>query len=469
MSNSLKTKQLVVIGGGIGGYTAAIRAARSGLAVTLIEKEMLGGTCLNTGCIPTKSLLHQSHQFRNLANFAHFGVNEKAMNVDFSTVIRKKNEAVQKLVRGVASLVKLNKIKLIKGSAEFVDSNTLRVTENGELLKPDFIVIATGSETIIPPIPGVDSDGVVSSHGALAMTTLPRRVLIIGGGVIGVEFAQIFSDFRSEVTIIEKMHTLVSEEDIDVTEVLQKKLALQGIEIATSSEVVGISRVDGSIKVLYSSKSGDRELIVDTVLVAVGRRPRFKDLALERAGIDVNLGSVVTDEYCRTNVSHVYAVGDVRGGLLLAHKAAAEAECSVAHILGHSWSMATRVVPRAVYTSPEIAAVGLNEKQARSQYPNLKIGKFPFSASGKAITDEDVGGFVKILADGNTDQVVGISMIGVDATNLLGEATLAVQMELTLPALMETIHAHPTRTEALMEAAHDAYDGAAIHLPPRTH
>jgi len=192
------------------------------------------------------------------------------LNVDFSTVIRKKNEAVQKLVRGVASLVKLNKIKLIKGSAEFVDSNTLRVTENGEPLKPDFIVIATGSEAIIPPIPGVDSDGVVSSHGALSLTTLPRRVLIIGGGVIGVEFAQIFSDFRSEVTIIEKMHTLVSEEDIDVTEVLQKKLALQGIEIATSCEVVGISRVEGSIKVLYSSKSGDRELIVDTVLVAVG-------------------------------------------------------------------------------------------------------------------------------------------------------------------------------------------------------
>ncbi len=460
-------RHLVVIGGGIGGYTAAIRAAREGLAVTLIEAGALGGTCLNVGCIPTKSLLHQAHQFRQLAALTHFGVDPASLKVDFGVVMRKKDQAVQKLVRGVATLVKRNRITLVQGSAEFVDARTLRVRETGALLSADLIVIASGSEPIVPPIPGVELDGVVTNEGALALTTLPRRVLIIGGGVIGVEFAQIFSDLRVQVTVVEKMERLVPEEDADVTAVLQRSLARHDVDIVTGSSVSAIRRVDSGLSVSCSTPAGEREVVADCVLVAVGRRPRWKDLAPERAGITLQGGAIVTDDYCRTVVDHVYAVGDVRGGLLLAHKAAAEAECAVAHMLGQAWSMATRLVPRAVYTAPEIAAVGLTEAQARAQHPRLKIGRFPFSASGKAIASEDTDGFVKIMADGDTDQVVGIAMVGPDVTNLLGEATLVLQMELTLPALMETIHAHPTLTEALMEAAHDAFDGGAIHLPPR--
>ena len=463
-----RRQKLVVIGGGVGGYTAAIRAAREGLDVTLVESGELGGTCLNVGCIPTKSLLHQAKVFREAGTLGHFGVDPVGLSVAMGAVMGKKEEAVRKLVQGVNTLVRLNRITLVKGTAEFAAAKTVRIRETGALLEADVVIIASGSEPVMPPIPGVDLEGVVTSDGALAITVLPKRVLIVGGGVIGVEFAQIFNDFRVEVTVVEKLARLVAEEDVETAAVLQRCLARHGVDIVTGGTVQAIKRVDGQLAVRFSTPAGVRDVGVDLVLVAVGRKPRLKALALEQAGIAVHAGAIVTDDRCRTNVAHVYAVGDVRGGPLLAHKAAAEAECAVADIAGHPWSMAARIIPRAVYTMPEIAAAGLTEEEARRVHPNLKVGRFPFSASGKAITGGQVDGFVKVLADGETDQVVGITMVGPDVTNLLGEATLAVQMELTLPALMETIHAHPTLTEALMEAAHDAFDGGAIHLPPKT-
>ena len=460
-------KKLVVIGGGVGGYTAAIRAARDGLDVTLVERGELGGTCLNAGCIPTKSLLHQAQVFRQAGTLGHFGIDAARLTLAIGVVMGKKNEAVAKLVGGVNTLVRRNRIRLVKGTAEFTGPRTLRIRETGAALVADVVVIASGSEPVLPPIPGVDLEGVVTSDGALAISVLPRQVLIVGGGVIGVEFAQIFSDFRVQVTVVEKLERLVAEEDAETTAVLQRCLVRNGVDIVTGGTVQAIRRKGAQLAVGFSTAAGAREVTVDMVLVAVGRKPRLGELALDKAGIRVQGGAIQTDDRCRTNVAQVYAVGDVRGGLLLAHKAAAEAECAIADITGHPTTMTGRAIPRAVYTTPEIAAVGLTEAEARSTYPKLKVGRFPFSASGKAISTGHVEGFVKIVADGATDQVVGISMVGPDVTNLLGEATLAVQMELTLPALMETVHAHPTLTEALMEAAHDAYDGGAIHLPPR--
>ena len=460
-------KKLVDIGGGVGGYTAAIRAARDGLDVTLVECGELGGTCLNVGCIPTKSLLHQAQVFREAGTLGHFGIDPAGLTVALGAVMGKKNEAVNKLVGGVNTLVRRNRITLVKGSAEFTGPRTLRIRETGATLAADVVVIASGSEPVLPPIPGVDLEGVVTSDGALAISVLPRQVLIVGGGVIGVEFAQIFSDFRVPVTVVEKLERLVAEEDAETTAVLQRCLARNGVDIVTGGTVLAIRRKGAELAVGFSTAAGAREVTVDMVLVAVGRKPRLGELALDKAGIRVQGGAIQTDDRCRTNVAQVYAVGDVRGGLLLAHKAAAEAECAIADITGHPTTMTGRAIPRAVYTTPEIAAVGLTEAEARSTYPKLKVGRFPFSASGKAISTGHVEGFVKVMADGATDQVVGISMVGPDVTNLLGEATLAVQMELTLPALMETVHAHPTLTEALMEAAHDAYDGGAIHLPPK--
>ena len=460
-------KKLVVIGGGVGGYTAAIRAARDGLDVTLVERGELGGTCLNAGCIPTKSLLHQAQVFRQAGTLGHFGIDAARLTLAIGVVMGKKNEAVAKLVGGVNTLVRRNRIRLVKGTAEFTGPRTLRIRETGAALVADVVVIASGSEPVLPPIPGVDLEGVVTSDGALAISVLPRQVLIVGGGVIGVEFAQIFSDFRVQVTVVEKLERLVAEEDAETTAVLQRCLVRNGVDIVTGGTVQAIRRKGAQLAVGFSTAAGAREVTVDMVLVAVGRKPRLGELALDKAGIRVQGGAIQTDDRCRTNVAQVYAVGDVRGGLLLAHKAAAEAECAIADITGHPTTMTGRAIPRAVYTTPEIAAVGLTEAEARSTYPKLKVGRFPFSASGKAISTGHVEGFVKIVADGATDQVVGISMVGPDVTNLLGEATLAVQMELTLPALMETVHAHPTLTEALMEAAHDAYDGGAIHLPPK--
>ena len=460
-------KKLVVIGGGVGGYTAAIRAARDGLDVTLVERGELGGTCLNAGCIPTKSLLHQAQVFRQAGTLGHFGIDPARLTLAIGVVMGKKNEAVAKLVGGVNTLVRRNRIRLVKGTAEFTGPRTLRIRETGAALVADVVVIASGSEPVLPPIPGVDLEGVVTSDGALAISVLPRQVLIVGGGVIGVEFAQIFSDFRVQVTVVEKLERLVAEEDAETTAVLQRCLVRNGVDIVTGGTVQAIRRKGAQLAVGFSTAAGAREVTVDMVLVAVGRKPRLGELALDKAGIRVQGGAIQTDDRCRTNVAQVYAVGDVRGGLLLAHKAAAEAECAIADITGHPTTMTGRAIPRAVYTTPEIAAVGLTEAEARSTYPKLKVGRFPFSASGKAISTGHVEGFVKIVADGATDQVVGISMVGPDVTNLLGEATLAVQMELTLPALMETVHAHPTLTEALMEAAHDAYDGGAIHLPPK--
>ncbi len=460
-------KKLVVIGGGVGGYTAAIRAARDGLDVTLVESGELGGTCLNVGCIPTKSLLHQAQVFREAGTLGHFGIDPAHLTVAIGAVMGKKNEAVAKLVGGVNTLVRRNRITLVKGTAEFTGPRTVRIRETGALLAADVVVIASGSEPVVPPIPGVDLEGVVTSDGALAINVLPRHVLIVGGGVIGVEFAQIFNDFGVQVTVVEKLERLVAEEDAETTAVLQRCLARNGVDIVTGGTVQSIRRTGAGLSVGFSTAAGAREVTVDMVLVAVGRRPRLRELALDKAGVMVQGGAIQTDDCCRTNVAQVYAVGDVRGGLLLAHKAAAEAECAVADITGHSATMTGRAIPRAVYTTPEIAAVGLTEAEARSTYPKLKVGRFPFSASGKAISIGHVEGFVKVMADGETDQVVGIAMVGPDVTNLLGEATLAVQMELTLPGLMETVHAHPTLTEALMEAAHDAYDGGAIHLPPK--
>jgi dihydrolipoamide dehydrogenase len=423
MKNGGETRKLVVIGGGIGGYTAAIRAARDGLDVTLVESGVLGGTCLNVGCIPTKSLLHQAQVFREVGTLAHHGVDSGKLSVALTAVMARKNDAVQKLVQGVKTLVRRNRVTLVQGTAEFVGPKSVRVRETGALLEADAVVIASGSEPVVPPIPGVDLDGVVTSDGALTITALPQRALIIGGGVIGVEFAQIFSDFGVQVTVVEKLERLVSEEDAEVAGVLQRSLAQDGVDILTGSTVQAIRRQGKSLAVAVATPAAAREIVADLVLVAVGRRPRIKDLGLERAGITVQAGAIATDGYCRTSAPDVYAVGDARGGLLLAHKAAAEAECAVAGITGSAWSMDGRVVPRAVYTTPEIAAVGLTEVEAQRRYPSLKVGRFPFSASGKAITNGHVDGLVKVLADSATDQIVGIAMVGADVTNLLGEAT----------------------------------------------
>lgn len=468
MSAETKSSDLIVIGGGVGGYTAAIRAAREGMNVTLIESTALGGTCLNVGCIPTKSLLHQAHVYRDVQGMAQFGLKPGMMTLDFKAVAAKKDQVVDQLVKGVQTLVRKNRIELITGTGEFVDANTVRVRETGALLKAPRMVIATGSQPAMPPIKGIDLPGVINSNGALAITSLPASVLIIGGGVIGVEFAQIFSDFGSRVTVVERLGGLLLQEDPEIVQVLHKRLVDGGVAVHADTQVTGIRQAGTQLEVRTTNAASSKTYSADTVLVAVGRTPRVNNIGLEKIGIRVDCAAIAIDEFCRTSLPHIYAVGDVCGGTLLAHKAGADAECAVAHMLGHGRSNAATVIPRAVYTSPEIASVGMTEAEANSACAHIKVGRFPFSANGKALTMGQGQGMVKVIADAATDQILGIAMVGPDVTNLLGEAMLAIQMELTLAALMETVHAHPTLTEALMEAAHDAFDGGAIHIPPRT-
>ncbi len=456
-------KRLIVVGGGIGGYTAAIRAARNGIATTLVEKDALGGTCLNVGCIPTKSLLHNARAFRNRASSSVFRNGERECEPNLAHLMDQKEAAVSRLVRGVEALVKRNAITLVKGTAALNGPHSIRIVESGDVLEADVIVLATGSTPIRPPITGHDLPGVIFSDDAIALQILPKQVVIVGGGVIGVEFCQMFSDLGASVTIVELSDRILGGEHPELVDVLAE--TVQGFSIRTGCRVQGIVREVDGLAVRVEHAGAVQDLKSDLVLLAVGRKPNLIP-GLETAGVVHSNGAIKVDQWQRTNVPSIYAVGDVCGGPLLAHKAAAEAEAAVAHLQGHGPSMYERAIPRAVYTSPEVASVGLSESEARARGP-VRVGRFPFASNGKALVSGHAEGLVKVVADAEHEQILGVHMVGPEVTNLLGEATLAVQMELTLAALADTIHAHPTLSEALAEAAQDARDCGAIHLPPR--
>jgi dihydrolipoamide dehydrogenase len=463
------TRRLVVIGGGIGGYTAAIRGARHGLDVTLIEAGELGGTCLNVGCIPTKSLLHNSimvHDlFHHLALAGQDGQAAPAAHV-LGRLAAEKSSAVERLVRGVRTLVARNAITLLNDTASFTAERRLRLASDGRELEADFVVIATGSIPVVPAIEGLAGPHCLTSDEAVALKERPARLVIVGGGVIGVEFAQIFANLGTQVTILEVADRILAGEDREAVDVLAKSLSTQGVAIRTGTRLRSAVAGNGLVELAIEDDTGRSVLTVDSILVAVGRRPNVDSLGLASAGIATEHGAIAVDDRMRTGIPGVYAVGDVTGGPLLAHRAAAQAECALADILGlEAPAFSALAMPRAVYTRPEIASVGLTEAEA-SAMGEVKVGRFPFSANGKALVGGHAEGFVKIVADARHDQILGVTMVGPDVSNLLGEATLAVQMEMTLSALIHTVHAHPTLSEALVEAAHDARDAGAIHLPP---
>lgn len=461
-----KPRQLLVIGGGIGGYTAAIRGARLGMRVCLVEQGALGGTCLNVGCIPTKSLLHHSAQLRDMAQLGGHGVDPAAIRPRMALLAQEKSAAVKRLVGGVETMIRRNQVERVKDRASFVGHKTVRLAGSGETLSADIVVVATGSIPSIPRIEGIGLPGVITSDEAVALEQLPESIAILGGGVIGVEFAQIFANLGVAVTIFEMADAILGGEDREAVDVLAGVLSSQGVVIRTGARVRSISRRGEGLCVAAEDKNGSCVVDAGLVLVATGRRPNIGELGLENACVEIRDGAIAVDEWQRTSAEGVYAVGDVCGGPLLAHKAGAEAESAMANATGR-WSAPVRslAMPSAVYTQPELASVGLSEAQAR-QRGQVKVGRFPFAANGKAIAGGHFEGFVKIVADAEYEQILGITIVGPEASNLLGEATLAVQMEMTLPALMGTIHAHPTLCEALVEAAHDAHDGGAIHLPP---
>jgi dihydrolipoamide dehydrogenase len=459
---------IAIIGGGIGGYVGAIRAAQLGGRVVLIEKEYLGGTCLNWGCIPSKVLLDAAGRFEALKHAQDYGLSAGSIGYDYAKVVERKRKVVQQLRSGVEQLIKGNGITYLHGTATFDSARQLKVRlDNGstEDVNARNVVIATGSAEGRPPIAGLNLPGVFGSTEGLE-TEPPSSVVIIGSGAIGVEFATLFSSFGTKVTIIEMLPTLIPLEDAELGRALAQQFQRRGIEIRTSSKLEEVrASAGGGLDAIISNASGTETLHGDKVMVAVGRVPYTDGLGLERIGVEMNRRFIKVDSRMQTNVPGVYAVGDVVGGAL-AHVAGAQGEVAVENILGHDAEMDYRAVPSVTYCSPQVASVGLTEEKAAATGQPLKIGRFPFVATSKAVIVGETAGFIKVVAEAKYGQVLGVHMIGPEVTDLIAEAALAINMEATVEDIAHTIHAHPTMPEALKEATLDV-DGRAIHIARR--
>ncbi|WP_326907719.1 dihydrolipoyl dehydrogenase [Sedimentibacter sp. MB31-C6] len=461
-----KKVKVVVIGGGPGGYVAAIRAAQLGGDVTLVEKEHLGGTCLNVGCIPTKSLLHSAELLEEVKEGAKYGIITKDVNVDFQKVQERKQSVTKQLVSGVKGLLAANKVKVINGEATFTSKDTIEVkTEKGiDNIKADKFIIATGSIPAKPPIPGIDSKLCIDSTGALELKEIPKTMVIVGGGVIGVEIATLYSSFGCKVIIIEMLDQILPMMDGELTKIIRTKLEKKGVEIYTKTKVISFKDIGASVEVLVEMSDGKSKVFSgEKALISIGRRTNTATIGLEKAGIVNDRGRITVNEKMETNVPGIYAIGDCVGKIMLAHVASAHGEVAAENALGHNNVFDSKTNPSCVYTKPEFASVGLTEEEAKKQGIDYIIGKFPLAANGRAmIMGED--GMIKIIAGNEYKEILGAHILGPRATDLIGELALAIQMEATIDEVIATIHAHPTVAEAIKEATL-AVEKRAIHIP----
>ncbi len=452
---------LLVIGSGPGGYHAAIRAAQLGLKTACIEKEYVGGVCLNVGCIPTKALLHVAEDLREAKHAKDYGISFGEPDIDLKALEKWKDSVVKKLTGGVRQLFKGNKITLIEGEATFKDAHTVSV--NGDTVSAEKIIIATGSHPI--DIPGFEANGdsIVDSTGALMVSEIPKRFLAIGGGAIGLEFCDIYNALGAETTVVELMEHIVPTSDPDAAKELAKSFKKRGIDIRTKTKAVKQEQKDDGLHVTLEDTDGKQEtLVVDKILVAVGRRPNTNNIGLESIGVNLERGYVPTNNHMQTNHSHIYAIGDVARPPLLAHKAMKEGIVAAEHASGMPSAYDT-IVPSVVYTSPELASVGMTESEAKAAGHEIRVGSFPMQASGRAMTLGVTEGIVKVIADAENDLLLGFHMVGPSAGDMVSEAALAIEMGATLEDIALTQHAHPTIAETLMEAAEHAH-GKAIHI-----
>ncbi len=457
-------KNITVVGGGPGGYVAAIAAAQLGAKVTLIEKDSLGGTCINRGCIPTKALLQSADLLERIRHSKTFGISAEKTSLDFTEVVAHKEATVKRLVNGVAYLMRKNHVNVIKGTGELIDSKTVGILGEKTRISSDSIIIATGSVPSTVPVKGIDEPGVINSDEALAMDQIPKSMAIIGGGVIGLEFAQIMHKMGCKVTIIEMMPQILPAEDREIARILHDIFKKDGIEIFTDATVNNIVTERQSTKVSSTLKDGSKqEIAADKVLIAVGRQPYIGDLGVNKLGLAMDEGRLVVNEYLRTSISNIYAIGDVTGGFMLAHKAMEEGRYAAENIMGAEKKMDYHVIPRCVYTSPEVAAVGLTETLAEDKHKDIKVGRFPFTGSGKAVIENETAGLAKIIVDARYGEILGAQIIGPHATELIAEVCLGMKLEATFEDIASTIHAHPTLSEVIMEAALNV-KGKAIHI-----
>jgi dihydrolipoamide dehydrogenase len=454
---------VAVLGGGPGGYPAAIRAAQLGADVVCIEKEdALGGTCLRVGCIPTKAWVQTAYALKEAEEtFAKLGVKVGEAELDFAAANEWKANVVKTLTTGVAGLFKANGVQWVKGRGRFKDANTIAV-EGGEDVTFKQAVIATGSAALFPPIEGIDSERCLDSTGLLAQEQVPGRLVILGGGIIGCEFASILRRFGSEVTIVEMLPTLIPTEDADASKELLKQFKKRGIEVHLESQCKKVEEAESGLRVHF----GDQQVECDLMLVATGRGPVVQDLGLEDIGVEHDeKKGIAADEHRRTTVQHIYAVGDCAGYWQLAHTAFREGEVAAENAMGHDAVVDNRAVPRPIYTDPEIAGVGLTEAEAREQYgDDVLTGMFPWSANGRALMQNETVGWVKSIHESRYGELLGLVMIGPHVTDLVEAGVVALDAEATVETVADGMAAHPTLSEAIKEAGLVAL-GRAIHVP----
>ena len=485
---------VVIVGGGPGGYPAAIRAAQYGLRVALVEKERAGGVCLNWGCIPTKAMLRTADVLETMQHSADFGVLADNVRLDYPAVLKRKDTIVKGLTDGVGQLLRANGVTVYSGHARFTSANAIDVVGVGKSplgaggplynapsdhvgqptarVAGKNVIIATGSTPAQLPIPGVELPGVINSDGAFLLKEVPRRIIIVGGGAVGTEWATLFSAFGSEVTLVELLPNLLPFEDEDMGRTLARSFQKRGIKILTSSTVAkieeGSEKRAKTLRVTITDKDGKNEQTseVENVLIGVSRRPNTIDMNLEVSGVQTDKrGYITVDDRMRTNVKNVFAIGDVVGKVLLAHVATHQGLVTAGVIAGHDEKMDYKAVPAATFTHPEVASVGLTEQKAREAGHDVVVGKFPFAALGRAQTYGNTDGLIKVVADKKYGEVLGVHIIGPSASDLIPEGVLALQLEATLEDIANTIHAHPTLGEGSMEAAMVAL-GLPVHVGP---
>ncbi|MFJ8301155.1 dihydrolipoyl dehydrogenase [Streptomyces sp. NPDC094447] len=479
---------VVVIGGGPGGYVAAIRAAQLGQKVALVEKERPGGVCLNWGCIPTKAMLRSAEVLETVRHAADYGIVAPEVRLDYPAVLERRDGIVRGLTDGIGRLLEANDVTVIAGHARFLDAHTIAVHDTAKpstggpgyaappaagpphtTLTGRNIVIATGSCPVPPQLEGADLPGVITSDGAFGLSEVPRRIVVVGGSAIGAEWAGLLHAFGSEVCVVEIMPTLVPAEDVEIARMLTRSFTKRGIRVLTSHTVTGIRRGSDGLSVGVERVGGAEaeEVAADIVLFGIGRLPNTAELGLEHAGVQVDSrGYVPVDDELRTNVAHIHAIGDVTGRRQLAHVASHQGLVAAGVIAGHEETIDYSVIPAATFTHPEVASVGLTEAQAAHEGFEVVAARFPFAALGRAHTYGATEGMAKIVADGKTGKVLGTHIIGPGASDLIAESALALSHDATLSSVAATIHAHPTLGEVTLEAAMSAL-GLPVHAAPR--
>ena len=459
---------IIIIGAGPGGYVAAIKGAKLGFRVALIEKGKVGGTCLNRGCIPTKAMLHASSLYREMKESERFGIFSSDVDFNYEKIMEYKNETVEKLCQGVELLLKSNKVTFIKGEGKLEKDRSVSVlTESGQkTYKADKIILATGSKPSRLLIPGIELEGVITSDDLFNLTEAPKSLVIIGGGVIGVEMASVFSSLGIKVTLLEALPNILGNIDKDIVQNLKMILKKRGVDIHTSVKVEKIEKINENLICRYVEKDKEREAEGEYILCAAGRKSDIDGLFGKDVELLMEKGKIVVDESFRTDMEGVYAIGDIVKGMQLAHLASAQGICLMEELAGHKRSIELSSVPSCIYTDPEIAVVGMTKSEAKEKGIAVKTGKFIMSSNSKSIISKEERGFIEIVADEKTEEILGVHMMCARGTDMIGEFVTAIVNKMTVSQMLKSMRAHPTYNEGVGEALEEVF-GSAVHIAPK--